>query len=313
VLPEQAETLGAGVLLWRGYTPYFRFGGSWKETGLRCCSANSAAYHRDGARISIWSSTMWTIRFLIPVVCLFALTESVSADLVYDLRTEWSDLANPNGAWSYREGDNLLPHAADWQGLEGDFTGVQPAWARAETGTSNLPAWFKIASAASIPHDWQLGDIVVHTTDTTNGIGSGPANVIWTSPFDGTIDISGHAWMGRDIGRGNQWELSVNGTPLTSGSIASGDSFSRASPFSFAAGSGGPAVLSQIPVDAGDIVRLQLAKTSTFGDYVGVNFTIDATAIPEAGSLLFMTALVVVGAARWLARRGSLGSESPLS
>jgi hypothetical protein len=167
-----------------------------------------------------------------------------------------------------------LPHVADWQGLAGDFTGVQPAWARAETGNTNLPAWFKIVSPAGIPNDWQLGDIITHSTDASNGVGSGASNVIWTSPLSGTINISGGVWMGRDIGRGNHWDISLNGASLSGGDIFSGDSFNRASPFQFNAGSGGPAILSQVPIAVGDILQLQITKTSTPGDYAGVNLTI---------------------------------------
>jgi hypothetical protein len=82
--------------------------------------------------------------------------------------------------------------------------------------------------------------------------------------------------MGRDIGRGNHWDISLNGTSLTGGDIFSGDAFNRASPFAFAAGSGGSAVLSQVPVVIGDVLRLQITKTSSPGDYAGVNFTVTA-------------------------------------
>ena len=208
----------------------------------------------------------------------------LSAAVIYDLKTDWSDLTNPNGPWSYREGNNVLPHVADWQGLSGDFTGVQPAWARAETGNTNLPPWMKIASPAGVANDWQFGDIVTHTTDGFNGIGSGLSNVIWTSPSNGMIDVSGGTWMGRDIGRGNHWDISLNGTLLTEGDIFSGDSFDRSSPFNFAAGSGGPTVLSQIPVVTGDVLRLQFTKTSVPGDYAGVNLTISA--VPEPSGIV---------------------------
>jgi hypothetical protein len=234
--------------------------------------------------------TMRAIRWLLSPLLSFVCVSTLSAQVVYDLQTDWSDISNPNGAWAYREGNNLLPHVADWQGLEGDFTGVQPAWARNATGTSNLPAWFKIASPAAVVHDWELGDIVVHTTDTSNGIGSGLANVIWTSPADGTIDVSGSVWMGRNIGRSNHWDLSLNGISITSGDIFSGDAFDRASPFSFAAGTGGAAALSDVMVAAGDVLKLELTKTSNFGDYVGVNFTVVATLIPEPSSLVLAAA-----------------------
>ena len=31
-----------------------------------------------------------------------------AATQVYDLKTDWSDTQNPNGTWSYRQGDSLL-------------------------------------------------------------------------------------------------------------------------------------------------------------------------------------------------------------
>src|SRR6476660_9017031 len=82
--------------------------------------------------------------------------------------------------------------------------------------------------------------------------------------------------MGRDIGRGNHWDLSLNGTSFSSGDIFSGDSFNRAAPFLFTAGSGGAAVLSHVPVLVGDVLQLQITKTSAPGDYAGVNLTITA-------------------------------------
>jgi hypothetical protein len=210
---------------------------------------------------------------------------TLSAAMVYDLKADWSDVTNPNGPWSYREGNNVLPHVADWQGLSGDFTGVQPAWARAQEGNTNLPPWMKIASPNGLGADWQLGDIVTHSTDGFNGIGSGLSNVIWTSPLNGTIDVSGATWMVRDIGRGNHWDISLNGNLLTEGDIFSGDSFNRSNPFNFAAGSGGGTVLSQIQVFSGDVLRLQFTKTSGPGDYAGVNLTISATAVPEPSGI----------------------------
>jgi len=210
-------------------------------------------------------------------LCALAWIPPAIAATVYDLKTDWSDAANPNGPWTYRQGSNALPHVADWQGLSGDFTGVQPAWARSETGTTNLPAWLRFVSQAGIPVDWQLGDIVTHSTDSFNGVGSGPSNVIWTSSLNGTIDISGGVWMGRDIGRGNHWDISLNGASLSGGDIFSGDSFDRTNPFLFTSGSGGSSVLTHVPVVIGDVVQLQITKTSAPGDYAGVNLTITAS------------------------------------
>jgi hypothetical protein len=134
----------------------------------------------------------------------------------------------------------------------------------------------KVVSPTGITVDWHLGDIITHSTDNFNGIGSGPSNVIWTSPLNGTIDVSGGVWMGRDIGRGNHWEISKNGIVLTGGDISSGDPYQRSNPFTFSAGSGGPAVLNQIQVLMGDVLRLQITRTTAPGDYAGVNLSITA-------------------------------------
>src|SRR5262249_43775119 len=184
---------------------------------------------------------------------------------------------------------NALPHVNTWDSAApADFPAGQPAWARSEIRPPNpspntlLPAWFKSSSPVGFTHDWLQGDIVVHTTDAANGAGSGPANVTWTSTLDGTVTISGGVWMGRDIDRANHWALSRNGVLLTEGAISSGDPYNRANPFSFGNGSGGSSALVDVPVAVGGVIELRLTATSAFGDFVGVNFTVAATAIPPA-------------------------------
>jgi hypothetical protein len=210
---------------------------------------------------------------------------------VYNLTTDWSDAVNANGVWSYRQGTTLLPHVAAWQGLSGDFTSAQPAWARFDVGTSNLPCFFRSSAAVGIAHDWLPGDVICHTTDTFNGMGSGTANIVWSSPIKGTIDIAGGVWMGRDIGRSNHWSLSINGSTVTSGDIASGDPYNRASPFLFSAGAGGAGVLTGVSVSIGDKVELDLTKTSSPGDYVGITWTITTVTITGAGATPVLSGL----------------------
>ena len=197
---------------------------------------------------------------------------------VYDLTADWSDTANPNGPWRYNEGTNLLPHVSAWTGTTGDFSTAQPAWARSASGTTIIPAIFK-SSATVVPvHDWQSGDVIMHTTDPSFGVGGGPGNITWTSPVAATISISGGVWMGREIVRSNHWALYLNGTLLTQGDVASPDPYSRSAPFNFAAGTGGAGAISSLVVGAGDVVKLELTKNSISGDYTGIQMQIQSVA-----------------------------------
>ena len=125
----------------------------------------------------------------------------------------------------------------------------------------------------------------MHTTDPYNGVGNGLANVTWTSPGSGFINVAGAVWeMGITNTRSNHWTLSLNGTQLTSGDINTSNS-SRSSQFNLMAGTGGSAALTNIAVAAGDVLRLQFNATtpggSTLagtGDGVGVKLTITAIA-----------------------------------
>jgi hypothetical protein len=229
----------------------------------------------------------------------------------YDLNADWSDSSNPNGVWTYREGTNALPHVTAWQGLSGDFVTAQPAWARNATGSSNLPPWFKSSAVVGITHDWQTGDVVMHSTDGFNGIGSGEGNVIWTSPITGFATISGNTWMGRDIGRSNHWALYNNGVLFTQGDISSGDPYNRASPFNFANGSGGALVLQNIPVTVGSVFELRITRTSAPGDYAGVNFMV--TTVPEPSTCLLVLSSIIALVATGRRKRQSVAlvSSSP--
>ena len=210
-------------------------------------------------------SSMRIDRILSATLILFLASPICNAEDVFDLSTDWSDSTNPNGEWTYREGSNALPLVADW-------ITEQSAWAPSADAGNFLPGWFRSTADGLIGLDLLTGDVAVHTTDSFNGAANGPANVIWTSPGAGTITIAGAVWMARDIVRSNDWSLLHNGVPLTGGSISSGDPFDRANPFDFAGGSGGAAVLQDIPVLKGDVIELEIIKssTSTFGDFVGV-------------------------------------------
>jgi hypothetical protein len=225
-----------------------------------------------------------------------------SAQAVYDLRADWGNSSsNPNGVWAYRADSAALPAVAAWEWSLGSFTTSQPGWARSETSNDRIPFWFKASAEPTFAHDWLAGDVIVHTRDDANGVGTGEANVAWTSPITGTIDVSGSVWIGRDIGRSNEWSVWLNSTQLTSGSVSSGDPYSRANPLALGAGSGGASVLNDVPVAPGDVLMLRIVRTSQYGDFVGVNLRILATgasAVPTLGPIgaLALAALLLAAA-----------------
>ncbi|MBN8644442.1 MAG: hypothetical protein J0L61_04275 [Planctomycetes bacterium] len=190
----------------------------------------------------------------------------------FDIQNEWSNASNPTGRWSYLEGSNPLPPVAWWQSSLGGWSAAQPGWARSENGNNRLPFWFKSNGTETFPRDFIAGDVVLHTTDSSNGVGQGLGAVEWRAPFRGVVNVQGAVWMGRDIGRSNAWRLYVNGNLVRSGSIASGDPYSRANPFRLVDGAG-PGGLTNLPIGCGGTVRLEFERTSSAGDFVGVSLS----------------------------------------
>jgi hypothetical protein len=193
-----------------------------------------------------------------------------SLDETWDISNDWSDVSNPSGVWSYNAGATPLPSQAGWG--PGGFPPSQPVWT-----TGGLIAWFKVAVSLSDPQTAQIGDVITYT--------SGNDDATWTSPMNGTVNISGNLWQTRAIGRWEPWSLLVNGMPVTSGSISGGDvagttATSRSSPMTFSSGSAGAAALMDLPVTSGEMVELMIGG----GDYVGIGFKITTNPISVNGS-----------------------------
>jgi len=199
----------------------------------------------------------------------------------FSLAGDWSDSVNPNGPWSYNAGDIPLPYnVANWP--LGEF-GAQTAWANSNTVGTFIPGWFKSISNAQ--YDWLVGDVIVHSTDDVNGVNNGLANVTWTSPASGIYDINGGLWMGRDIGRSNDWNLYLEDDVLASGSLFTGDIYSRANPYFFN--------IQGVNIAEGSVLKMEFVKTSDFGEFIGVDLNINNSVVPEpATMLLFGTGLL---------------------
>lgn len=205
---------------------------------------------------------------------LFVLNFSVSlfATTIFNLGSDWSNINNPNGPWMLREGNNALPFISSWR--PGFFEGSQPVWALVPDGPTHVPAWFKSSANPLFPGvDFQQGDVVVHSASPNTG----STNLIWTSPITGMADISLSLWLARNIGRSNHFVLLLNNEPLKQGDLFDGDSYDRLHPLSYSG---------SLPVHVGDILRLDVTKTSAFAEFTGVNLSIGFQEVPEPSSWL---------------------------
>jgi hypothetical protein len=223
------------------------------------------------------------------VAATMAMAASAQA-ATFNLANDWSTTVNPNGVWTLRQGTTALGSVANWQ------FGSDTAWAPSNAGGSFLPAFFKATSNGPVSGlivcstcDWLAGDVVTHTTDQANGIGFGIGNVLFTTPFAGTANISGATWAGRAINRTQDWQVYLNGNLLAGGVLPGDGSNGRNAQDSFA--------FSNIALAAGDLLELRLIQNANapFGDFVGLNFNVDLTALPGGIPEPASWALMIVG------------------
>lgn len=216
---------------------------------------------------------------LAPLCMMQSLSTPQSASAAtFNVAADWSFSNNPNGVWSYNGGNTPLPFAVlDWGGITGETFWASSAFP---------PAWTKAQTALALANDWLPGDVIVHSTTPT--VGGGLANLKWTSPVDGVIDISGRIWDAYHYpGRNDEWALMLNGVIIAQrGSILGihrGDAEAQLA---------SNVVLGQsligLPVRAGDVLEFDVEALTFYGHFTGVDLTIEtsASAVPEPSSLL---------------------------
>jgi hypothetical protein len=227
------------------------------------------------------------IRSLAPAfgAALVTVAGAASGAAVYDLADDFSLVSNPNGVWSYNQANSPLTHlVANWGGIGGESF-----WTTTDTAIFP-PAWTKTVAAKPGTHDWAVGDVVVHSSNSSN---ANAGNVTWTAPAAGLLNIFGSAWEA-DIaaGRDANWTISLNGVALASHTgidgVLRGDADAQFSNNILPAKS-----LTGHVVAAGDVVRFQVDTTTTFGHFVGIDLQIELLDIPAPGAL---AAFGVVGA-----------------
>ena len=184
--------------------------------------------------------------------------------IVYNLATDWSNASNPNGVWSYNQGNNPLPYS------NFSFCCAQQAW---DNGGSEPPAWLEVSTSTYvIPDHWEMGDVLGHSTSQS---GAPNANVTWTSPEAGTIDIQGKAWDAfHYFDRIDTWRLYVAGSLVAERNPVNG--IVKSDPNAQFANNLVPGQsLTGLAVNPGDKVEFEIQALTYYGHFVGVDLTVN--------------------------------------
>jgi len=249
--------------------------------------------------------------YLVAVFLAAIAPQAFGAPIIFDLATDWSDTQNPNGAWTYtgNNGTVLATNQADWDTTSVIFGSPQKAWANSTfPDPGHVPMWFKRTSD-STQLDIAVGGVGMHGSE---GFTNAFVGVSWTSPTNGTVDITGGVWQaikvtddgvgGNHQNRNSDWRVSLNGLELTGGNVSGTDAFSSLSPFDLLSGSGGATALSNLAISASDVITLEFISPNSFATFNGVDFTISLeadAAVPEPPIIaLFVLGLLGLGFAR---------------
>jgi hypothetical protein len=205
------------------------------------------------------------------VVLLHAATAAYAAQFVYDLTDDWSTTQNPNGVWSYNQGSSPISVFQEfWWGESG--------WGYLWIGDGciikgNQPTGIDPWSSPVLPaHDWKPGDVMMHALSIPYGGETTFLNVTWTSPADGTIDITGRAWDGgiavfpdRDV----RWSLIVAGRPVAQRASVR-ELYRKDKGAKFSDNLTGESGLANIPIAKGEVVEFRVVTDTYYGQFVGV-------------------------------------------
>jgi len=203
---------------------------------------------------------------------------SANAATTYDLKSQWSKTANPNGPWTVSQGASALPRDKDWTAISNADSAYnparghirQPSFAPGNHPGHFLPAWFKAAVTPNDPaYGWSKGDLILHTTDEFNGIGSGLAGVTFTAPAGGSARLSGYLYNARNMGRPQAWTLAFDGVVIAEGSLPGDGTFTHDHKQEFD--------VTGVPLSAGDAVDLTIYEDggpSGPGDFVGLDLKV---------------------------------------
>lgn len=216
------------------------------------------------------------------IVCAIGAFPLQAGTVSYDLASQWANNSNPNGTFSFKQGNTLLPYQSSFTALGAlALPGVTSGYAPGDVPGDFLPLIAKATANGVSTNDYLTGDVVFHTVDGFNGNpAAGQLNIDWTAPTSGTITISGDIWYAQSsVTRSNDFSLELvrggvvietieTGTISPTSSLGSGRN--NQDPLS----SGG-----SLSVDSGDVIELvaQRSAGQSAGSADGLNLTITET------------------------------------
>jgi len=212
------------------------------------------------------------------VISLGVMSFAHAATITYNLSSDFSNSANPNGTWSFTRGTFPLVHflpgtpnainavlADGYWGIGSDLNNNTPEVGRV-TGDGSAASGYSNS-------DFLAGDVIVHSTNP----GSGDHVFInWTAPTNGTIDFSGSVWYAHSpVDRSNQVVVTLAGAVEGSATVNNANSRPNAIAFS---GAG-------LTVAENDVLAFEIYASpgQTYGSLDGISETIAFTpsAVPE--------------------------------
>ena len=202
---------------------------------------------------------------------LFA-TPAMSA-VTYNLSSDFSNINNPNGVWSFTQGATALahypipitPNALNVAAANG-YWGTGP-------GFNTAPFVIRTTSngSAAVGYDnnaFLTGDVILHSTNPGNGA---DLFVNWTAPASGIIDVFGSVWYAHTpVDRSNDVVLTLGATNLITTTLTNAITRSNAFGFSNLG----------LTVAAGQVISFRFKPTvgQQFGSVAGLNETVIFTA-----------------------------------
>jgi PEP-CTERM motif len=243
-------------------------------------------------------------KFVVGAAALLAASVSANA-VTYDLTSDFSNTANPNGAWSYIYGGSPLAHQTSASG-GGSFPAAIPSDGYFATSTdlnTNSPIVVKAAVNGSAAGEndsaFLSGDVLVHSPNSGTSL-----SVVWTAPTSGTItDLVAEVWYAHPSvlsqHRSNEVTLDLGISELVVWTVAYDDGTDRSSPHSYQPGG-------SFSVNVGDTLVLNFVRTSAgAGSINGVreSFTFNSAVPLPAALPLFASGLGVMGVLGWRRKR----------